>query len=43
MKNLKLYGLSTFSKIISAKSYQLVKGHRDIMSAIALHHYFSSR
>jgi len=43
MKTLKLYGLRTFGKIILPKRYQLVKGHKDILSAIAFHHYFSSR
>jgi len=41
MKTLKLCGISTFSKIVSTKNYQLVKGHSDILSAISFHHYFS--
>jgi hypothetical protein len=43
MKILRLYGLRTFKKIISAKSSLLVKGHTDITSAIIFHHYLSYR
>jgi hypothetical protein len=41
MKTLKLYGISTSSKIILTEIYQLVKGHSDILSAIAFHLCFS--